>query len=140
MTPSDTAANTTSAFSMWLRAKGVICDPNVMPTPTQTRLPPPLTRAPQGSRQDFPGEPGDVRLLSWMLDSVADGPLTSNLCVGSELRSRRRDVSVLVRTLTYRAPVCRGMGFQALTLDRLSAAYADTIRAERYALQRALDR
>jgi len=31
------------------------------------------------------------------------------------------------------------MGFQALTLDRLSAAYTDTVCAERYALQRTLD-
>lgn len=30
---------TTSDFSMWLLASGVMCDPKVIPTPTQTRLP-----------------------------------------------------------------------------------------------------
>ena len=47
---------------------------------------------------------------------------------------------VLVRTLTRRAPICRWISFQALTLDRLPAAYAVTVGAERYALQRTLDR
>src|ERR1044071_6704994 len=37
--PSDVAANTTSAVSMQLRLSGVRCEPSVMPTPTQTRLP-----------------------------------------------------------------------------------------------------
>ena len=47
---------------------------------------------------------------------------------------------VLVSTLTCRAPVCRRIRFQPLTLDGLTATYADTIRAQRDALQRPLDR
>lgn len=46
MTPSGMTVKTTSAFSIWLLASGVMCDPRVIPTPTQTRLPVLLTPFP----------------------------------------------------------------------------------------------
>ena len=46
--PPDRAVKTTSALSMQLRADGVMCDPNVTPTPTQTRLPPTVHATPVG--------------------------------------------------------------------------------------------
>lgn len=48
-------------------------------------------------------------------------------------------MGLLIRALTHRASICRGVGFQTLTLDRLTAANADTVRAERDTLQRTLD-
>src|SRR5579862_2504462 len=49
-------------------------------------------------------------------------------------------VTVLVGPLTDRAPIRRRIRFQALPLDRLSAAHARAIGPERDPLQRALDR
>lgn len=37
--PSESPANTTSACSMWLRDRGLTCEPEVIPSPTQTKLP-----------------------------------------------------------------------------------------------------
>lgn len=47
---------------------------------------------------------------------------------------------VLMSTLTRGATIGCGVGFQALTLDRLAATHADAESAQRYALQGALDR
>src|SRR5579863_10020382 len=47
---------------------------------------------------------------------------------------------LLMGTLTCCAPICSGMSFEALTLDRLSATDADAVGAECDAPQRALDR
>lgn len=66
-----------------------------------------------------------------MESSVATAPLESGC--------RPREVVVLVCALAGRTPICRRIGFQALALDRLSAAHADAVRAQRYALQRTLD-
>ncbi len=57
-----------------------------------------------------------------------------------EVPRRLSGMVVLVRALTRCAPVCRGMRFQTLALDRLPAAYADAVCAQRYPLQSALDR